>query len=223
MVFTFVIGPWMTIVSFILHIGILLNYIWRDYSIAGKLRSENRYELSEKRRYGFSRGLYLVVGVVLIDSGIKLMFGWLSYANWVLWLPSMFIFLITGVEYVFRSLFRYPNRYDLYVGVAMIILTLFILEWWITAGEDFIKSMVLLLIPIIASWLLLGPICWLRISFLERNGKSDKLDDHFKPIYDITDKYERVFNKITDVIIFAIIMVDLILRLEGYNILTIFM
>ena len=136
----FVLGPWMTIIPFFLHTFILLNCIWQKYSFAGVLKRENKYYLSTKQRFSGWRAVYFVFGIYFIDSGVKMVFGILGFENWAFILPSALIFMFVGTEYIFRAVFKAPNRYDVKAAftVLFVALIILIMEKWIYKSTSFL-------------------------------------------------------------------------------------
>ncbi len=219
----FAFAPWMTILPFILHTFILLHYIWRKYSFAESLKKDGKYFLSTERRFSNWRSIYFVFGIYFIDTGIKMILGFFGIENWAFIIPSAIIYLVVGFEYVFRAVFKAPNRYDLKSALTVIFVSLLILEIYLPRSADLMVSIASLLIPILIAWLLFGPLCRFRIRYLEKMGRTQELTEVYVPVYDIQAKYYKIFTPLTDTILWIWIFLDVVLRFEGFSILTLFL
>jgi hypothetical protein len=219
----FSLAPWMTIIPFFLHTFILLHYVWRKYSFAESLKKQGAYFLSTKQRFSGWRTVYFVFGIYFIDTCIKMVFGIFGIENWTFIIPSAILFLIVGFEYVFRAVFKAPNRYDLKSAFTVIFVSVIILEVYLPRSADLMISIASLLIPFIVAWLLFGPLCRLRIRYLERTGRTDELTEVYASVYDIQTKFYKIFTPIADIIIWIILFIDVVLRFEGFSFITIFL
>ena len=210
MIDSFLISPYVTAYSgAICYTFMMLSYVWwsggysPNYSAIGYVEQGTRTVL---------RVLYGFVGLLCLDASILWLFGSWGYADWRFQLPSVIIGLIIGVEYLGDTLFVKPNRVPvLFLGILAGVAELYVIHVYIPSLTNIYWGLtVIFIVPVITAVIFL--VGGALVSIYRR--KHESIGDR-PPLWDFSTKYDKIFTKRVDILLWIICMLEAMLKFGG--------
>jgi hypothetical protein len=214
---TFFFGTqWVAPIGFIFQNMILIAIIWCPKTRMPGKEYESRYI---KAIRGFPMALFLFFGVLYIDIFISVVvLGGYNAAAWKQFYPSAILALVLGIEWVTMAALVSPNVKTLASTIAYVITYIVYVKVYVPSTRD--------------AWSILGTLVVMAVigiahvvmiiteNILKHVVKRFQGD---KPLWNIRDRFKRVFNIPVNVVLWAILVVETLLSFAGYSILTIFL
>ncbi|MBN2151637.1 MAG: hypothetical protein JW839_09340 [Candidatus Lokiarchaeota archaeon] len=160
-----------------------------------------------------------VLSVLFLDTGVAWLAGAWGYADWRYQLPSAVLLVVIGVEYAVAGLLKRCSWVSLaYIVVVAAILLLFIHVF--VSAEVLMGNLLENGLPIVLGALVGAGVlvAGLETALATRQeGRKGRLT------WDISHVMNRVFNRWTNLVIWALVVVQGILLFSGYSLLTFWM
>jgi hypothetical protein len=164
------------------------------------------------------RTIFFFFGVIFINIGVFWLSGQWIYADWAYQLPNVILGLIGGIQYVVGSLFLKPKKIELIFGIGLFAYIFCTLNLLILGPTNLEYEMIFVFV--IDNILM---IVYALVKALMRK-KSEKLSPQSsqvtdgKPIWDISRKYNRVFNNKVIYIMWILASINVMLSFNGASI-----
>lgn len=156
-------------------------------------------------------GLCFFFGLVFIDTSISWLAGQWTYADWRFQMPSVLLCLVVGVQYVVGSFLVKPKISDIvFVVISGIIMGILVHGYTLT--NDLRHSMTVIVIG-----MLILIFCYLGIWALDKylESKSESWRNKNKTLWDIRASFKKIFNRKVNVILWAVLIVEIYLKVLG--------
>ncbi|MEX2680758.1 MAG: hypothetical protein Q6373_004110 [Candidatus Sigynarchaeota archaeon] len=159
-----------------------------------------------------------VLAVVFLDTGIAWLAGAWGYADWRYQLPSAVLLVVAGAEYILAGLLKRGSWVSLlFLAGAALTIALF-LHVYVAAevvmGPLLEGGLPVVLGVLVGAGLLVAGVETARAALHEGRERKARLS------WDISPVMDKVFNRWTNLVIWALAVVHGILLFSGYSLLT---
>jgi len=169
-------------------------------------------------------GSLAVFGLFFIDMAVGWFFSGWSLADWRYQLPSVLILAFLGVQYVIVTLFYKGNLVDTFYFITIALTIMLFFHWWIPLDVVFMGRNIEAYLPIILAALIViyVPLSIARYIFMKRIA-STRFSKLIAPWWTISDKMHAIFNRKVNFILWILAVLQSMLTLLGYSLITVFM
>ena len=150
--------------------------------------------------------LYFLFGIIFFDAAILWLMGQWMYSDWRFQLPAVILILIIGIQYIVGSMFINPKLGNLIFAICSIVVVLLMIH---------------VIIPLMTLWegtyLILRIFFFLLIFYIILNYYMYKKNPEkiTRELWDWTKKFQKIFSRKFNIILFCILMVEVWLKLFG--------
>ncbi len=167
----------------------------------------------------FKRFAYCALGVLAVlflDTGIAWLTGAWGYADWTYQLPSAVILAFVGVEYLLAGLLKRGSWISLAYIAGIAVTMLLFLHWYaagdVVMGPKLEGGLPIVLGALVGAGLLVAGAETARAA--RQEGRKGRLS------WDVSPAMNRIYNRWTNLVIWALAVVQGILLFSGYSLLT---
>ncbi len=170
---------------------------------------------SDKKAFEFAQnfglGLYFLFGLIFLDTGICWLAGQWMYADWRFQLPSVILLIIIGIQYCFSAMLIKPRITDLIFFAVASPIVLSLIHIHLTLVDD-LKDGVIYVLGIILVLQVVYVIFWGLNRFID---KKPSRKDKKKYLWDFSKQFRRIFNRTSNIVLWAVMMTEALLKLVG--------
>ena len=214
---TFFFGTsWVAPIGFIFQTMILFAIIWFPKTRMPSKEYESKYI---KAIRGVPMALFLFFGVLYIDIFISVVvLGGYNAGAWMQFYPSAFLALVLGIEWVIMAALVSPNVKTLASTIAYVIAYIVYVKVYVPSTRDAWSILGVIVVMVV--------ICIVHVVMIITEVILKRVVKRFhgdKPLWNIRDRFKRVFNIPVNVVLWAVIVVEMLLSFAGYSIITVFL
>ncbi|MBD3351200.1 MAG: hypothetical protein GF364_06915 [Candidatus Lokiarchaeota archaeon] len=199
---------------------------------AQQIEKRNPFILNVLNQFvnGIGQGLLFLFGVIMFDSALSWILGQWVYTDWRYQLPSVVLGLILGLQFVFDTLLKKPEKLELIFASVLIAGQIYFIHFYSAILENLKDQFTLALV-----YLSVLAVCYAifsTVQYIIRNiskteqkkqksknqnqqNDSDISRKTPKYLWNIEEKYNKIFTLKWDIILLIIITIEAMLKLYG--------
>lgn len=202
----FTISPYIAGIGIaIFHTFILLGKIWSsDRNNSSKIAGDRQFNFIQE----LFRQLFFLFGVIFINISVFWLAGQWSYVDWPFQLPNVILGIFVGIQYIIKSQFLKPKKIDVIFAILFAIFIFISINLLIIGPSNLQDDLVLILI--------LNNVVIIVFIFIRKQLEAKGRTGEY--LWDITDKYKKIFNTPVIIITWIIASINVMLNFSGASI-----